>query len=116
MALRGRTLLLRCDMTRSWVVLIIAAACIITMVPACQAAPLVGTVLTNPGSTVFPFLVVEPAGTLLASIVAPYSFVTAGGTTSGTLTSAVFRNASGTLDFYYQVSNDASSATQIARE
>ncbi|MDQ6663353.1 MAG: hypothetical protein M3Z23_03060 [Acidobacteriota bacterium] len=56
------------------------------------------------------------AGTLLASNAAPYSFATTGGTTSGTLTSAVFQNPSGTLDFYYQVANSGSSASAIARE
>jgi len=30
--------------------------------------------------------------------------------------SAVYRNSSGTLDFYYQVNNDPASATAIARE
>jgi hypothetical protein len=52
----------------------------------------------------------------LASLVAPYSFVTTAGTTSGSLVSAVYRNSSGTLDFYYQVNNAANSATAIARE
>jgi hypothetical protein len=36
--------------------------------------------------------------------------------TSGTLTSAVYRNSSGTLDFYYQIADSAGSATDIARE
>ena len=66
-----------------------------------SATPLAGTVLTNPGDTVFPGLVPigTPAGTLLASLVAPYSFATSAGTTSGSLVSAVYRNSSGTLDF-----------------
>jgi len=41
------------------------------------------------------------AGTLLASLVAP--FTTSLGLDSGTLTSAVYREASGTLDFYFQL-------------
>jgi hypothetical protein len=83
-----------------------------------SATPLAGTVITNPGDTVFPGLIPSgtPAGTLLASLVAPYSFLTNAGTTSGTLVSAVFRNSSGTLDFYYQVNNSGTSATAIARE
>jgi hypothetical protein len=95
-----------------------------------SATPLTGTVLTNPGDTVFPGLVMTGTaqGTLLASLVAPYSFSTTAGLTSGTLVSAVFRNSSGTLDFYYQVNNcfqagisafcpgAAPSATAIARE
>jgi hypothetical protein len=83
-----------------------------------SATPLAGTVLTNPGDTVFPGFIAPgtPQGTLLASLVAPYSFVTTAGTTSGSLVSAVYRNSSGTLDFYYQVNNDPTSATAIARE
>src|SRR5258708_34282597 len=94
------------------------------------ATPLAGTVVANPGDTVFPGLVAPgtAAGMLLASLVAPYSFTTTAGLTSGTLVSAVFKNSSGTLDFYYQVNNcfqagiaafcpgAAASATAIARE
>src|SRR5260370_28509931 len=95
-----------------------------------SATPLAGTVVANPGDTVFPGLVAPgtAAGMLLASRVAPYSFSTTAGLTSGTLVSAVFKNSSGTLDFYYQVNNcfqagiaafcpgAAASATAIARE
>lgn len=42
-----------------------------------------------------------PSGTLLATLSAP--FVSTTGVDSGTLISAVFREAGGTLDFYYQV-------------
>jgi uncharacterized repeat protein (TIGR01451 family) len=86
--------------------------------PCSQTTPLSGTILTSPGSTVFPGLIPAgtPAGTLLASLVSPYSFATTAGITSGTITSAVYRNSSGTLDFYYQVANSASSSTAIARE
>ncbi|MGI8990258.1 MAG: PEP-CTERM sorting domain-containing protein [Bryobacteraceae bacterium] len=84
---------------------------------AAHASFLAGTTLTSPGSSVFPGNATgDPAGMLLASNAAPYSFSTTGGTTSGTLTSAVFRNPSGTLDFYYQVANAANSASAIARE
>ena len=81
-----------------------------------MATTLTGTVVVTPGSTVFPGLVSAAPGTLLASLVSPYSFSTTAGTTSGTLTTAVYRNSSGTLDFWYQVANSASSATAIARE
>ena len=88
------------------------------LAPSALATPLPGTVLTAPASTALPGLVAPGtlAGTLLASLVTPYSFTTTTGTTSGTVTSAVYRNSSGTLDFYYQVSNNASSKTSIARE
>ncbi len=97
---------------------ILAVALVIAMAPGSQATPLLGTILTNPGDTVLLGLIAPgtAAGTLLASLVSPYSFSTTGGTTSGTLTTAVYRNSSGTLDFYYQVANGANSASAIARE
>jgi PEP-CTERM motif len=45
-----------------------------------------------------------PFGTLLASLSAP--FISTLGTNSGTLVSAVYREAGGTLDFYYQLTNN----------
>ncbi|MEO7145020.1 MAG: PEP-CTERM sorting domain-containing protein [Bryobacteraceae bacterium] len=85
---------------------------------AAHASFLAGTTLTTAGGpSVFPGNASgSAAGTLLASNAAPYSFLTTGGTTSGTLTSAVFQNPTGTLDFYYQVANSGSSASSIARE
>jgi hypothetical protein len=81
-------------------------------------AILVGTVLDIPGDTVFPGLVPPgtPTGTLLDSISEVYSFTTTAGTTSGVVKTAVYQEtATGTLDFYYQIFADASSATAIAR-
>src|SRR4029077_9188841 len=57
-----------------------------------------------PGSTVFPGLTADAPGTLLASLFAP--FVSTLGTESGTAVSAVFRESGGTLDFYYQLTNN----------
>ena len=77
-----------------------------TIVP-CAQADLLGTVPTNPGDTVFPGLVppgTDP-GTLLASL--SVAFISTLGTTSGTVVSAVFREFGGTLDFYYQVTNNS---------
>jgi hypothetical protein len=70
------------------------------------AADVVGTIATPPGSAVFPGLVppgTDP-GTLLASLSAP--FTSSLGTDSGTIVSAVYREAGGTLDFYYQITNN----------
>lgn len=44
----------------------------------------------------------------------PFSYTTTSGTNMGFIYSAVYDDA-GTLDFYYQVINDASSATALAR-
>jgi hypothetical protein len=80
-----------------------------------SATTLAGTVPTFPSGSVVPGLTAAPAGTLLASLSAPFTFTTVAGTTKGTAVSAVFLNSSGTLDFYYQVVNDPTSATAIAR-
>jgi len=62
----------------------------------------------NPGDTVTPCLANgQGPGTLLASLSAP--FTSSLGTSSGTLVSAVFREAGGTLDFYYQVFENTTS-------
>jgi len=69
----------------------------------------------NPGDTVFPFdCTGSTPGTLLASMVAPFTYTTTAGTNTGTIDSAVYDDG-GTLDFYYQLSNDASSSTGLAR-
>jgi hypothetical protein len=98
--------------------LVVSLLALVALASIASASPLPGTIPANPGDTVFPGLVppgTDP-GTLLASLVSPYSFLTTSGTTSGSLVSAVFLNTTGTLDFYYQVNNNASSATAIARE
>lgn len=80
-----------------------------------QAGPLAGTVPTSPGSTVFPGLVAPGTdpGSLLDWMIAPFS--TSGGINTGTIASAVYDDG-GTLDFYYQVTNSANSAADLARE
>lgn len=111
-------LIQRSSCGRPFKIAMLALACALLFAPAYQAAPLAGTVQTNPGDTVFSSLIPSgtPEGDLLDSMIVPYSFVTTAGTTSGTLTSAVYRNPSGTIDFYYQVANALVSATAIARE
>lgn len=70
------------------------------------AADLIGTTPTLPGDTVFPGLVAPGTnpGTLLASLSDP--FVSSLGTESGTIVTAVYMEAGGTLDFYYQITNN----------
>ncbi|MGI8746274.1 MAG: PEP-CTERM sorting domain-containing protein [Bryobacteraceae bacterium] len=86
--------------------------------PTSQAA-LIGTVQAFPGDNVAPGLTSDAAGTLVGQLLSNYSFVTppppggSPGTTSGTLRTAVYREAGGTLDFYYQIANSANSATAI---
>ena len=70
-----------------------------------RAAFLPGTIPVVPGQTVVPGLVTQgqPPGTFLASQIIPEP--------SFTLTSAVFLNPTGTLDFYYQLANAANGGT-----
>jgi hypothetical protein len=93
-------------MKRYRVVFAIAVMSLVLGVAASNAsATLIGSVPTSPGSTVFPGDVTgQPAGTLLASLSVP--FVGSLGTDAGTLVSAVYRDSGGTLDFYYQVTNN----------
>ncbi|MCC6591120.1 MAG: PEP-CTERM sorting domain-containing protein [Bryobacterales bacterium] len=91
----------------------------LTLAPSAFGAfiPLAGTVELLPLDTLAPGMVsATDFGTLLASRDELYSFTTTAGTTSGVLRSAVYRNPNGTLDFWYQVTNDSTSATEIARE
>ncbi len=84
-------------------VLSILAIGIVVLSPSASATILNGCLVT-PGSTIILAgcdATTAPFGTLLASLTAP--FTTDNGTTGGTLKSAVYREAGGTLDFYYQV-------------
>ena len=81
-----------------------------------MANPIAGSVALTDGNTVFPgdSTGVGP-GTLLADMVQPWSFGPTGSTTSGTLDAAVYLESAGTLDFYYQIANDSTSATSLVR-
>ena len=54
-----------------------------------------------PGNTVAPNVLSGAAGTLIDSVTAPIN--------AGSITAAVVQNALGTLDFYYQIANNAGS-------
>ena len=70
-------------------------------------ATLAGTTPLTPGGLTFPTDASgNPPDTLVADQVKSFSiFVTGTGTMSGTIESAVYREAGGTLDFYYQLTN-----------
>ena len=94
-----------------------ALAGMVLLTTVSEAALIVSSTPIVPGgSSVSVPLTSAAAGTLLATLKSPFSFVTTAGTTSGTLLSAVYQNPSGTLDFYYQITNNASSATSLSRE
>jgi hypothetical protein len=81
-----------------------------------QATPLACAVPTAVGATVLPGDCTGlDGGAFVASTVDPWTFAPST-LTHGTLDAAVFRNASGTLDFYYQINNDATSATPLRAE
>jgi hypothetical protein len=94
------------------------AAAALGFVASTASGALLGTTPVAPGGTIVPIGIAPLAtpGTLLAHESENFSFSTTGGTTSGHVLSAVFQEApGGTLDFYYQIFNDTSSASSIAR-
>lgn len=107
----------RVGQSAKWSVLLLAAIAF-ALAPGASAYPLMNTTALAdiPGNALPGNATGEASGTLLATLTDPWSFTTTAGTTSGTLTTAIFRESSGTLDFYYQVANDALSKTSIARE
>jgi hypothetical protein len=69
----------------------------------------------TPTNTVFPVdCTGDTPGTLEAWMSSAFTYTTTSGTNSGFIYSAVY-NDDGNMDFYYQVVNDASSATALAR-
>jgi PEP-CTERM motif len=96
----------------------VALVALVTFTPSSQAAYIVPSAgpLIPGGASVAPPLTTAAAGTLQASLLAPWTFTTTAGTTSGSILSAVYLNPTGTLDFYYQVFNSAVSVTALAHE
>ena len=91
---------------RGWCALLLIAIGMVVFSPMANASilSLGACPAASPGDTVTPCLANgQGPGTLLASLSAP--FTSSLGTASGTLISAVYREAGGTLDFYYQVMN-----------
>jgi hypothetical protein len=108
-----RKLLLRARWSR----LVLGLGAFLGCASMAQAGFIVPSVLLTPGGPdAAPSLTSAAPGTLLASIESPFSFTTTAGRTSGSIESAVFLNPTGTVDFYYQVTNDATSVTSLSRE
>src|SRR5437667_12884416 len=91
---------------KKWFLTLVALVGLLTIAPAAKADPfLLGTVPVAPGGSVVPGLVAPGSpGVFLGS-----QSSTVGGTLSFTLVTQVFREAGGTLDFYYQITVVASS-------
>jgi len=90
---------------KKWFLTLVVLVGLFATAPAVKADPfLLGTVPLAPGGTVVPGLVASgtPPGVFLGALLLPLS-----GAFSGTLVTAVFREAGGTLDFYYQFSISA---------
>jgi len=99
-------------------VCICVCAVVLALTQVATAYPLAGTMSDPSGANVPPPDVTgDPVGTLVAKYPDEHwSFTTTGGrTTSGTMDTAVYLESNGTVDFYFQVTNDASSASSIAR-
>jgi hypothetical protein len=85
-----------------------AVLCAATLLAASTAH---ATVLV-PGGTVVPAVLGGPAGALEASAI---NLALNTGDVQGSLTAAVVRNAGGTLDFYYQITNALGSMDSLSR-
>lgn len=112
----------RAGLTAKWSIALGALLLCLVLAPGASAYPLTGTTPVTAGMSVLPGIVPPgtPPGDLLASQTVSFSyhpFNNASLVTSGTVMEAVYSDPTegGTLDFYYQVMNDASSASAIAR-
>jgi hypothetical protein len=107
----------RVGQSAKWSILLLVAIAF-ALAPGASAYPLTGTTALAdiPGNALPGDATGVAPGTLVATQTDPWSFTTTAGTTKGTLTAAVYMESGGTLDFYYQVVNDASSKTAIGRE
>jgi hypothetical protein len=97
---------------------LIAMVFVLFSVSSAMAGTVAACASTNPvlpGDSTFiiPDCSGDTPGTLLNSMSAAFSYTAAAGTNSGFIDSAVY-NDGGTLDFYYQLINSASSATPLS--
>jgi PEP-CTERM motif len=113
---------MKIGLNTKWSFSVLTVAAALALVPSALAYPLLGTINLADSSSQFVNLVPPglPAGVLQAGsvLVEPFSyhpFNDPTKITSGTVTTAVFKEGSGTLDFYYQVENDPTSASAVAR-
>lgn len=97
----------------------IMLAVLIAVASVAFATPLTGTFQVTPTNTTLTFPIAPTAaevGTYLNSMHSTYSFTAPSGKhTEGDFWAAVYRNPTGTLDFYYQVSDNLVSETAIKR-
>src|SRR5689334_10531493 len=99
----------------SWLVVTVLSALTCVCAWGQQSCKWPGAAFVAPGNVVFPGEV--PTGANPGVLVGPpltsgFSITTTAGTTTGTIVTAVYIKH-GTLDFYYQVSNDATSALPL---
>src|SRR5260370_41209183 len=84
--------------------------------PTANAGLLSSCPLIPGGSCVPPDDAGDTPGTMVALTFAPFSFTTSAGITHGVLKEEVFKELSGTFDFYSIVFNLPDSATSVTRE
>jgi hypothetical protein len=103
-------------MTRRWVFLWALAIGAIVVSPRADAGLMSSCSLTAGSSCLPPDDAGDTSGTMVALTFAPFSFTTSAGLTHGVLKEEVFKEFSGTFDFYYIVFNLPDSATSVMRE
>jgi len=88
----------------------------IAVSPRAEAGLMSSCALTAGSSCLPPDDAGDTPGTLVALTFAPFSFTTSAGLTHGVLKEEVFKEPTGTFDFYYIVFNLPDSATSVMRE
>ena len=92
------------------------AIVMIVVSPRADAGLMSSCLLTAGSSCLPPDDAGDAPGTMVALTFAPFSFTTSAGLTHGVLKEEVFREPTGTFDFYYIVFNQPDSATSVSRE
>jgi hypothetical protein len=98
------------------VLAVLVYATAMALSPGARAGLIASCSLTPGGTCVPPDDAGDSAGTLLATLIDPFSFSSAGGVTHGAIKTEVFQESGGTLDFYYIIFNAPDSVSQVMGE
>ena len=95
---------------------VLACAVVMVLSPGARAGLIASCSLAPGGACVSPDDAGDSPGTLLATVVDPFSFTSGSGITHGAIKTEVFQESGGTLDFYYIIFNAPDSVSQVMGE
>jgi len=95
---------------------VLACVTAIVLSPEARAGLIASCSLAPAGACVPPDDAGESPGTLLATVIDPFSFTSGSGVTHGAIKTEVFQESGGTLDFYYIIFNAPDSVSQVMGE